>query len=228
LVISLTAKPSMITTTQGTEPSKSKNHSGISESDIKKMSPFERMILRPVSKVTVEGPEGDAIRRDFGEKFLGILSDANLILLPIFALLFKMLYVRRSRYYVEHLVFALHYYAFFSLSTTAIILFSKIPPIHIPSKHVGLEIGWILNIPVFIWMLAYLPVAMFINYRQGLIKTLIKCWIFCSIYVVVIGFVLLGMVFFTLTELPTPSTPVPAISNDTHPQAALKQPSPPR
>jgi hypothetical protein len=167
----------------------------------KSMSPFERMLVAPWERLAVGGPEGAAVRKEFGEKFMSRLSTANLILLPIFALLFKMLYVRRSKYYVEHLVFALHYYAFFSIGATLILLISKITPLHAFHYSVSLLI---LDIPIVLWMLAYMPVAMFVNYQQGVIKTFIKCWIFWSIYVFAIGLVLTGIMYYTVYELPEP------------------------
>jgi hypothetical protein len=43
-----------------------------------------------------------------------------------------------------------------------------------------------------------------VNYRQGIFKTLTKCWIFGTVYIFAIAFVLLGMVLLTAFELPKP------------------------
>jgi len=173
---------------------------------------FERMIEKPFQKLKFDGPDGAANVKEFGDKFIGRLSTANLILLPIFALLFKLLYIRRSRFYVEHLVFALHYYGFFSIGTTLVIFFSKV--VHVP----------LVNVAIVLWMLAYLPVAMFVNYRQGIIKTFIKCWIFCSFYLVAIAFILLALVLVTALEIglaqPDRAAVTPAASKSIPPNSA--------
>ena len=42
--------------------------------------------------------------------------------IPLFALVLKVLYVRRRRYYVEHLVYALHIHTFVYVGVTVIVL----------------------------------------------------------------------------------------------------------
>lgn len=51
------------------------------------------------------------------------LPTASLLALPLFAALMKLLFIRRDRYYVEHLVFALHLhaFAFFTLAVATLI-----------------------------------------------------------------------------------------------------------
>ncbi len=44
--------------------------------------------------------------------------------IPLFALVLKMLYIRKGRYYVEHLVYALHVHTFLYLGATVIVLIS--------------------------------------------------------------------------------------------------------
>ncbi len=41
--------------------------------------------------------------------------------IPLFALVLKILYIFKRRYYIEHLIFALHTHAFVFLSTVVII-----------------------------------------------------------------------------------------------------------
>ena len=160
----------------------------------KSRSPWIATIINEqVAKLVASGERGDLARKEFSEKFIGRLSTANLILLPIFALLFKCLYIRRSRFYVEHLVFALHDYAFFSLALTIVMLVFKLPS--------GLKV---LAMPVCVWMVAYLPIAMFVNYQQGFFKTLVKCWIFLSVYFFAVSFVLLGMLVWAAHDTADP------------------------
>jgi len=209
LVISLTTHPNVIHVDSNDKQSLDAARSAMDERTEKSKSPFERAITQPFKKFTVGGPEGERLAQEFSEKFMGRLSTANLILLPLFALLFKLLYIRRSRFYVEHLVFALHYYAFFSIGTTLVVLLSQVRQLEI------------LNVPVILWMLVYLPIAMFVNYQQGIIKTFIKCWIFCSVYLVTVGVVLVCMVVLTANELDAKS-PLPSAAPS---KQSLKAPS---
>lgn len=209
LVISLTSHPGIVNFDSKDEQALSTARSATAEKAEKSKSGFDKLISRPFEKLTVGGAEGAANIKEFEERFMGRLSTANLILLPIFALLFKILYIRRSKYYVEHLVFALHYYAFFSVGTTLIILISQVKPIEF------------LNMPVVLWMLAYLPIAMFVNYRQGVFKTFFKCWIFCSVYLVAIGLVLLGMLIYTAYEIPKPKKAANSITQAAKPPAPV-------
>jgi hypothetical protein len=80
------------------------------------------------------------------------------VLLPVFALILKLLYIRSGRFYVEHFVFALRYHAF------AFVLFTIMLP---------LENTWIPAL-LTIWLIVYLPLAMKHVYRQGWFATGVK------------------------------------------------------
>ncbi len=134
---------------------------------------FEEILTRELTKLNGSGPEAAANRKRFVSEFMARLPTANFILLPIFALYFKLLYARRSRFYVEHLVFALHYYSVCYVGFTL----STLIPLELLKASLGL------------YMIGYLPVAMYFNYRQGIIKTLFKWWIFSlTAYVFIMGF----------------------------------------
>ena len=66
------------------------------------------------------GPTGD--RGDlFLKALIQNLAPMVLCCIPVFALVLKILYVFKRRYYIEHLIFALHTHAFVFLSTVIII-----------------------------------------------------------------------------------------------------------
>lgn len=199
LLINLTTHPEIIKVNSNDKQSIDFAQQEIAKKEKTTNSTLQKTFLKQAEKFTVAGAAGEQNKRDFQQKFMGRLSTANLILLPIFALLFKMLYIRRSRYYVEHLVFALHYYAFFSVGAIVIVLASK------------LQYGSnFIIVPTVLWMVVYLPLAMLLNYCQGFFKTMVKCWIFCSIYVIAIGLVLLGMLVVTAIEMPDAKSPIAA------------------
>lgn len=72
----------------------------------------------------------ERIQADDGRALLSKLLDnvpaALFILLPLMALVLKILYPLSKRYYVEHLLFVVHYHAFFFLLLTLQILLSRL------------------------------------------------------------------------------------------------------
>ena len=57
---------------------------------------------------------------------------ALIVLLPLMALVFKGLYPLSRRYFVEHLLFFVHFHAFFFLILTLQILFALCRLVHLP------------------------------------------------------------------------------------------------
>jgi nitrate reductase NapE component len=105
------------------------------------------------------------------------------LMLPIFAFLLKLLYIRRGRLYVEHLIFSLHVHALAFFAFTAGILLSES------------SIGWLNATAPWVDAspLLYLILAMSHVYDQGLLKSTLKALILLLIYTVIltVGFVLL-------------------------------------
>ncbi len=92
---------------------------------------------------------------------LGNLGWILLAFIPLVALVLKMLYIRRSRYYIEHLVFALHQYgALLLLVVVALLAF----------RFFDQNLSGLLALAFAI----YLFVAMLRYYGQGKIKTALK------------------------------------------------------
>ena len=106
--------------------------------------------------------------------FLGKLLDnvpaALFILLPLMALVLKILYPLSKRYYVEHLLFVVHYHAFVFLTLTVQILFTR------AASLAGLPeaVSVLTTLAVSIYILVYLFKAMRRVYGQGRIMTLLK------------------------------------------------------
>lgn len=116
----------------------------------------------------------ERVTADSGKAFAGLLRDnipvALIVLLPLMALVLKVLYPLSRRYFVEHLLFVVHYHAFFFLILTVQILFARMSAlIHIPEVIATLAIvAASLYIPVYLFM------AMRRVYGQGRILTFIK------------------------------------------------------
>jgi hypothetical protein len=104
----------------------------------------------------------ERIVADDGKTWLGNLLDsvpaALIALLPLMALVLKMLYPLSKRYYVEHLLFVVHYHAFFFLILSLQILFSRLVSL------LG-QSGFVTGISIFAVSL-YIPIYLAIAMRR--------------------------------------------------------------
>lgn len=110
---------------------------------------------------------------------IGKLVWMALIMMPVVALLLKLMYVRRKRFYVEHLFFVFHYHAFAFLIFSLLIIW---PNWHGQGALVALGIT-----------LLYLYIAMWRYYGQGWFKTFIKFFILNWTYLFLFTFFLTMM-----------------------------------
>ncbi len=133
------------------------------------------------------------------EKFMNRVPTMNFVLMPVVACVFWLLYVRRKRYYVEHLVFTLHFYSFVFLVVGVAAL--------IPLRLVtGIA---------FLWCMLYLPFAMKRNYGQSWPKTLAKWFLFSGLYLVIIAFGTFATLIvsaFDMPDLPAGNAPPPTVN----------------
>jgi hypothetical protein len=97
--------------------------------------------------------------------FLRYAPTVMFLLLPLFALALKVLYIRRRRFYAEHFIFLLHTHAFVFLQFTVLLLLVA----------VGWTPGWLIA-GIVGWTLLYTYLAMKRVYGQGWLKTLVKWW----------------------------------------------------
>lgn len=104
------------------------------------------------------------------EGLLDNIPAALIILLPLMAFVLKALYPLSKRYYVEHLLFFVHFHAFFFLMLTLQILFMRF------SGWVGIPeaIPILTTVVTSFYVAIYLFVAMRKVYGQGRIITFFK------------------------------------------------------
>lgn len=120
-------------------------------------------------------------KEQFANQLLSYASLALFILLPIFTLFLKLIYIRRKHLYVSHLIFVFHTQTvFFMLLSIYFLLaiFGVTPQL------------WIFTI----LFLIYLFIAMRRFYQQGYFKTFIK-FIFLNISYAIISFIGITFVF---------------------------------
>ena len=101
-----------------------------------------------------------------------------ILMIPMFALLMQALYWRAGRYFVEHLVFSTHFYSFFLLLLTSMMILSAVA-ISVARKithHLGVfQSDLIYTTIMLLACLIYLLPALRRVYGQGWIITVIKC-----------------------------------------------------
>jgi hypothetical protein len=98
------------------------------------------------------------------------------LLVPVFALLLKLVYVRRKRRYAEHFVFALHVHAFTFLTFS----FAVLTP-------------WEAAVVAFVVLLwVYVLLAMKRVYAQGMFKTFLKFAGLAVSYLILLVLTLIG------------------------------------
>ncbi len=125
----------------------------------------------------------ERVMADDGRALFDKLRDnvpaALFILMPLMALILRMMYPLSKRYYVEHLLFVVHYHAFFFLILTLQILFARFALlVGIPENAIDIVlIGAAIYIPVYLFR------PMRRVYGQGFVITALK-------------FVFLGIAYF--------------------------------
>ena len=108
--------------------------------------------------------------RAFLDKLLDNVPASLFILLPLMALVLKVLYPLSKRYYVEHLLFVVHYHAFVFLILILQVLLSRLgPTVLLPDALMGFVIFVAsLYIPIYLYK------AMRKVYAQGHVVTIFK------------------------------------------------------
>ena len=141
------------------------------------------------------GPTGDR-----GDLFLKTLIQnvAPMVLccIPLFALVLKILYVFKRRFYVEHLVFALHTHAFVFLSALVIIGIGFLLHWNAPPPFTPLVCTFLGFAVVFQLLRAIRNV-----YRQNWLATLFKFGLGSVIYIVMLSLAF-GITAFVTLALP--------------------------
>lgn len=125
------------------------------------------------------------------EQFLDTAPIVMFLLLPIFALILKLLYIRRRRFYTQHLVLAVHNHSFFFVSMA---LLSSLPII-VPATFEPT-----ISVLLGLWMVMYMVVSLRVVFEQSWIKTIIKSGFLFLCYLILIMFAfvitaILGIIF---------------------------------
>jgi hypothetical protein len=127
------------------------------------------------------------VRKDpkpFIKEVFSIAPQALFLILPVFALLLKLMYVFKRRLYMEHLIVALHSHSYLCLSILLLIGLDAIAE-RVPALNDAMEI---LAIVAGLWMPVYLYVMQKKVYRQGYILTTLKFVAIGTLYTFLLSF----------------------------------------
>ncbi len=106
----------------------------------------------------------------FYKELINQIPKVLFLLLPVFALILKLLYIRRKILYVEHLIFSLHFHAF--------IFLILILPVLFPGGYVILF--------TFVCIMFYLLISIRKFYQQSVIKSILKICLLLFLYFVIL------------------------------------------
>jgi len=120
------------------------------------------------------------------------------LLMPVFAVLLKIVYIFKRRLYMEHLMVALHSHAFIFMSLLLLAILAMLKKWALASAP-GLE--WLISLlrdAVWIWLPIYLFLMQKRVYRQGWFMTTLKYSIVGVCYTIIITLGLVGALLATL------------------------------
>jgi hypothetical protein len=141
--------------------------------------------------------------KSFGRAVFENIPKMMFIFLPLMAALMFVLYIGSGRYYVEHLLFFVHYHAFFFVGGLAIILLDRLAVALDPVAAAGLVRGLqgVLTGAFVLYVPYYLYRAMRRVYGQGRWVTLTKFSLLGIGYLFFMTLTAVGLLFYTALTL---------------------------
>ncbi|WP_158637052.1 hypothetical protein [Arenimonas daejeonensis] len=121
------------------------------------------------------------------DAFLSTVPTTLFVLLPLFAVLLKVVYLFKRRIYMEHLIVALHSHSFLCASLLLVLLLDALSTWTSGMPWLSRPLGW-LEFALIAWMPVYLLLMQKRVYRQGWIMTLLKYCVLGMCYVFLISF----------------------------------------
>ncbi len=125
----------------------------------------------------------------FFERIIGNLSIAMFFLLPVYALMLAVLYWRKKRYYIEHLIFGMHVHSFLFMIFT-LMLIASITPMGAAGQ------AWTQGI-LGLAVVAYPIIALRRFYENGWFVTLVKAFVLGILYSTIVGPLTTVVLFLT-------------------------------
>ncbi len=127
----------------------------------------------------------------FQRAFLSNLSKSLFLLMPLFAALLHLLYLRRRPFFVDHLILSLHFHALSFLVILALLGLAALP---------GEDWGTIPGLALFLLPPLHLAASLRRLHAQGWIKSLLKAAMISVAYGFTVAVTLLGLLFLSLPK----------------------------
>jgi len=146
-------------------------------------------INNEIEESPAKGKEIEANPDLIKDKVFDVMPVTMFVLLPIVALLFKFWYLFAKKYYVEHLIFALHNHSFIFVALLITMLSGTLAGWQEPSEEgpVTTAITWV-NVIIWSWIPLYLLVSLKRVYQQGWAMTLAKYSLIGLSYLMLLAF----------------------------------------
>lgn len=129
-------------------------------------------------------------------KFFSLAPQMMFLLLPLFALLLKLLYIRSDRYYMEHLIVALHSHSFILQMSALYLGLNAVSAV--ASWPWLTEVTGFLASVTLIWIPVYLFLCQKFYYQQGWLKTTLKFWLTSALYNVLFMAAFMGLIILSI------------------------------
>lgn len=113
---------------------------------------------------------GNMSQEELGEMFIHNVSYSMLVLMPIFALLLKLFYIRRKHTYLSHLIHSIHLHSTLFVVVSVTIIYD-----HFVKGASATKYGVLA-------MLAYLVISLMLYYHQGFFKSTLKAFLLLFFY----------------------------------------------
>lgn len=155
-----------------------------------------KLIFKEIELNEKYSNEGGNILKEYLNILLHSLPQMFFILLPLFALILKLLYIRRKDYYyVNHSIFSIHFYIFWFISM--LVMFGL--------GTLNEQLNWsaisYLEVLIGLGIFFYLYKAMRNFYKQRRAKTIFKFLIFCFLLLITVTILFSAFIFYSLFKL---------------------------
>ncbi len=176
----LSAEDSNISFTLGNSDDGSMNLSFLSEKNNQLLNQNVKLLEQKITRLLNEDP------KKLLQAAIAKLPQLMFVILPIFALLLKLMYLFKKRLYLEHLTVALHSHSFIFLAILSSELLTLIQEHILANKGVLSDGIDFLSFAIFLWIPVYLFIMQKRIYQQGMLLTTIKFIFTGSVYVLLL------------------------------------------
>ncbi len=144
----------------------------------------------------------NAAKRDPRHLIAGVFSvlpQTLFVLMPLFAVLLKVVYIFKRRLYMEHLMVALHSHAFVCMSLLLLAIVYLLIGWATTDATAAVPLLKLLRVAMWTWIPIYLLIMQKRVYRQGWTMTVFKYGLIGFCYLFILSFGLAGALIASLT-----------------------------